>query len=218
MNDAGTVRFGLVGLLSAWLIVESAGSAFALSPQEGDEPRPAGSRIWRTAANKCGINVIYLLMRLNHKAVSYEGLEQGVPVSTEGTSLADMHHYTRSLGLTTRIVKTTPEKLGRYALPAIAHMEEELGNTGHYVIVTGLGPDGVELIDGTTAILMTRPMSEFRKRWTGYVLVVDTPSRWGWAFPATAALGGVMTVVGVFVRTRRRACGVTSRPLMGELA
>jgi Peptidase C39 family len=212
------MRVGLVSLLSALLVAASPGSAPPPSPGEGDESGSPDAKIWRTTANKCGINAIFLLMRLNHKAVSYEGLERGVPVSTEGTSLADLHRYTRSLGLATRIVKTTPEKLGRYALPAIAHQEEELGNTGHYVIITGLGPDRVELIDGTSAILMTQPMSEFRKRWTGYLLVVDTPSRWGWAFPATATLGGVVTVVGVFFRTRRMARGVTPRPLMGELA
>jgi ABC-type bacteriocin/lantibiotic exporter with double-glycine peptidase domain len=218
MNDSGTMRVGLVGLLSAWLIAASAASAFPLSSQQGDESGSAGAKIWRTVANKCGINTIFLMMRLNHKAVSYEGLERGVPVTTEGTSLADIRRYLMSLGLATRIVKTTPEKLGRYALPAIAHLEEELGSTGHYVIITGLGPDWVELIDGTSAILMTQTMSEFRKRWSGYLLVVDTPSRWGWVFPTTAALGGVMTVVGVFFRTRRKACGVTPRPLMGEMA
>lgn len=218
MNGSRAIRVGLVSLLSALLVAASPGSASSLSPREGDESGSPDAKIWRTMANKCGINTIFLMMRLNHKAVSYEGLERGVPVSTEGTSLADMRRYMMSLGLATRIVKTTPEKLGRYALPAIAHLEEELGSTGHYVIITGLGPDWVELIDGTSAFLVMQSMSKFQKRWTGYLLVVDTPSRWAWAFPATAALGGIMTVVGVFFRTRRMARGVSPRPLIGELA
>jgi ABC-type bacteriocin/lantibiotic exporter with double-glycine peptidase domain len=108
----------------------------------------------------------------------------------------------------------TPEALQNAALPLIAHCEEEKTVTGHYVVVTATNGEQVEFIDGTTAILQTQAMAQFRKSWSGYVLAIDSRPRWNALSPLAVAFGAASLLLVFWLK--RRGCPGTidaRRPL-----
>ena len=150
-------------------------SAPAQSPSH-PVPQPAQEEIWRIQ-KRCASNCLYLLMKMNRKTVHYQDIERLIPVTENGANLADIRRCATSLGLATEVVKATPEYLARCCLPAIVHMEPEdtSGTMGHFVVLTVVGPDKVELIDGTTAIVDVIPRDKFNKQWSGFLLITGTP-------------------------------------------
>jgi hypothetical protein len=145
--------------------------------------------IWRTL-NKCSINSLYMFLRLWHQSVAYEDLEARLPVGEHGTSLTEMRDCAAACGLRTKVIKATPETLGRYPLPAIAHCDEEK-TTGHYVILVAMNEDTVHVIDGTTAVVGYPSLSEFRKTWSGYLLVNDNRPWWAPLIPVAISLSTI---------------------------
>jgi Peptidase C39 family len=143
-------------------------------PVNGDDPRSDAEtkKIWRTG-QCCGINSLYLALRLQapDNEISYEAIEKRLPQDRPGNSMTEMCQCAESFGVKAKVLKLTPETLTQDRLPAIAHFEEEKGKLGHFVVVTAVGEDGVEYIDGTSAILQVVPMSYFRQEWDGYTIV-----------------------------------------------
>jgi ABC-type bacteriocin/lantibiotic exporter with double-glycine peptidase domain len=142
---------------------EGSGTAILTKPHAGS---------WRTA-NSCSPNSAYLLLRLHGIDVQHSALANQFPQRPQGNSLTELRDVITESGLPTKVVKLTPAHLRMAPLPLIAHFEEELGVTGHYVVVTAATDQVVEFIDGTTAMVTQQQTSEFRKNWTGYALIVD---------------------------------------------
>jgi hypothetical protein len=188
--------------------------AFA-GPTSVPRPLPGDEKIWRVA-NQCSVNALYMLARLHGKKVNYAGIEDRLPVREKGTSLAEMRDCASEIGLPCRVFKTTPDVLNRCALPVIAHWEEQRGITGHYVLVVAVKDGWVEYIDGTTAITDVLPMTEFRKRWSGYLLVPQEGKGWlWWVYLAAAVLGPLSLGLALWSRRRGRPAvtpSVTPRP------
>jgi ABC-type bacteriocin/lantibiotic exporter with double-glycine peptidase domain len=148
-----------------------------------------------------------MIMRLKDRPVSYRRIEEQLPFDPAGNSLTELRDCLRSFGLSTSIVQARPGLLEVCALPAIAHWEEEKATTGHYVIITGIAKDRVEYIDGTTAGISILSMSEFRKRWSGYLLLTEIPrNSWRFLFYLAVVLGGASIGWGVW-----HACGAVVR-------
>ena len=106
-----------------------------------------------------------------------------------GTNLLELRQGAAEFGLNTRVIKATPETLASCPLPAIGHWEEQVGVSGHYVVIVSTKEDWVEYIDGTTAIRDYLPMNEFKTRWTGHLLVVqDSALWWRWLYVSASLL------------------------------
>jgi hypothetical protein len=210
MRRRTTLGAGTVALLVALPAVGQEGPGPS-TQQAGAAAASPEATVWRTA-KKCGVNSLYVLLRMNHKPARYQEVEAALPVTPEGTNIADVRRCAASFGLSTKVIKASPEALGDCPLPAIGHIEEERGSTGHFVVITAVGPQGVELIDGTTALLSDLSLSDFRKRWSGYLLVVDGGRRWRWVFPALAVAGAVTIALGVVASGRRAKPAPTTPP------
>jgi ABC-type bacteriocin/lantibiotic exporter with double-glycine peptidase domain len=159
--------------------------------------------------NKCPSNSLYIFLSILGKRLDYQELEHYLPVDQSGSSLADMRRCTEPFGVRTTVLKLTPEDLPNCPVPAILHCEEEKAVTGHYVILLAATSDEVEYVDGTTAIIDVMPMSEFRKNWSGFVLVPEERPWWSPLLPATAVLGILSLSLGVLTRCFRHTNSAT---------
>jgi hypothetical protein len=193
------VKISRQAIMLASMMIVASGRAPAQQADVADQG--GGLADWRVP-NRCACNCLYAMFRLNRMDVKYERVYDKLPVAASGSSLKDMRRCAASLGLNTRVVKATPETLKECPLPAIAHTEEEKAVAGHYVVLISVGPQDVELIDGTTGRVLLFPKVRFCKDWTGYLLISESPRPWGsWAI---AALTGAMVGVATFSRLHRR--------------
>jgi len=192
---------GLVFFLAAVLNAGSPGAEVHASAAEA--PGGLGSETWRVA-QKCGVNALYVALRLHGKQVDYRELESRLPVGEDGSTLADMKACARAFGLHAEVVKATPEALTRCRLPVIAHCEQERSRSGHYIVVMSVTPAGVQFIDGTTTAISTLTTSEFKQLWTGYLLVFENRLWWSLLFPGAAILGLCSIGLATWARLRER--------------
>ncbi len=186
----------------AVLILASLAAAYrARADVEAPRASPE-AKTWRIG-NKCGINVIYLMASLLTNKPDYEQVERLVPVDEKGTTLVQMRDGARPFGLNLEIVKGTPEALLACRLPVVAHWEEEQGSTGHYVIVLAASENEVQYIDGTSAMISTVSMTDFLRKWTGFLLLPSEGQRWRAALPAAAVVGASLLGISLFLGRRR---------------
>jgi TRAP-type C4-dicarboxylate transport system permease small subunit len=187
----------LLSLLS-WMSIHAESSNNNLSSSEETD-----QKIWRVV-NKCPVNSLYIILRLYNRAVTYRDVEERLPVGSQGSSLVQLRDCAASFGLYARVVKGSPDSLNRCRLPALAHCDEEK-ETGHYVVILSVGNDEVELIDGTTAMVQTLTASEFRKRWSGHLILFEQRQAW-WSY-LSIPVGLALLGLGLFLFGRwRRRC------------
>jgi ABC-type bacteriocin/lantibiotic exporter with double-glycine peptidase domain len=182
-------------------------TAVSDSKQPDDKLSTAGandSKVWRVP-NKCSVNALFVVLRLRGQEVSYERVEEVVAVSQAGTSMIELVKSSRQLGLNAQVVRATPRSLRSCSLPVIAHYEEEVGTSGHYVVVTATTTDEIQVIDGTTAALRNMPIADFQTRWSGHLIVFETDPWWQLLFPAVALLGVITVCLAVWCQYRRRS-------------
>jgi ATP-binding cassette subfamily B protein len=101
-------------------------------------------------------------------------IRQWAGTDKKGTNAWGLIKAAEKIGMTAKGVKATPEALHEVPLPAIAHVivKEKLQ---HYVVVYKVTPAYVEKMDPGTGKLEKQPIEEFKKEWTG-VLVLLSPS------------------------------------------
>jgi ABC-type bacteriocin/lantibiotic exporter with double-glycine peptidase domain len=136
--------------------------------------------------------------------LTYDEIQDGLAVGAGGTSLADIRLFLEKNGLDCIVIKTDPAHIGDQRLPLIAHWEEEKDRSGHYVVVTAVGKDWVEYIDGTTAAISVLTLADFSKRWTGYAMIVAPRAMlWTW-IGALCVLDALAMFVALLVRWKKR--------------
>jgi ABC-type bacteriocin/lantibiotic exporter with double-glycine peptidase domain len=144
-----------------------------------------------------------MLLGMNDIRVDEEQLAATVPVSDEGTSLAELREAAAGLGLEMTLRRCSIEELHRqFQAPFIAHLAMV---TPHYSVVIDISDDFVTFLDGTTGELETLKRSWVEERWSGYVLLPQA----GTAVSPTL-LGATMLnclVVGFLVTKRFRDSG-----------
>lgn len=192
-NGGPTAAVGLAVVITAGLTA---------SARAEDQAKPEdGAWIWRTPSNS-GLNSLYLLLHYNHRPVNYERLAALLPSGGRGTSLADLQDAARASGLKTRILKWGPAEFGRFANPAVVHVEDPAQDGGRFVLAVYRGGANYEVVDGATAQLMETPIDEFRRAWSGYVLVPEPPIAPVWYLVEVTA--AILTVLPVAMALTRR--------------
>jgi ABC-type bacteriocin/lantibiotic exporter with double-glycine peptidase domain len=139
-------------------------------------PIPDPAELVRTPRND-GLNCLYLILRLFEKPPRYEDLRAALAPGPDGNNLAEIRTAARSAGLKTRVVKSTPDALRRGPFPMIAALDDPAENSGRFVLLVGLAEDKCILIDGGYALLKQVTIDDFRRNWSGYVLVAEPGSR-----------------------------------------
>lgn len=150
------------------------------SQHSNPKDRLSPPSVWRTQ-NKCGVNCTYIVAKLNSCNISYNTIEDSLPVRHNGSSLLDIKHLLEEKGLECSAIKTDPVHLGQCEPPIIVHWEEDSATSGHFVVITFIGRGWLEYIDGTTAALSVISLADFSKKWTGYAMLVRRKSSvWMW--------------------------------------
>jgi hypothetical protein len=120
---------------------------------------------------RCGPNSLYVFMALNGQGgIRYDDLPQ-MPVTSQGTSLADLCSAAITLGADVEIRRY--EKITDVPLPAIIHRMQAADaiTRFHYDVVYKLDRNTIYTINGTTGEDHRIPAEKFGKLWMGYALV-----------------------------------------------
>src|SRR6056297_825366 len=101
-------------------------------------------------------------------------IRQWAGTDKKGTNAWGLIKAAEKMGMSAKGVKATPEALSEIPLPAIAHVivKEKLQ---HYVVIYKITAVYIEKMDPGTGKLEKQPIEEFKKEWTG-VLVLLSPS------------------------------------------
>jgi hypothetical protein len=155
----GIIAFLLV--VCSWPVCRSACAA----DQIVGSPFPASHD-----EKRCGVNGLYMLMKMYAVDVDYNRVASSLPVTEKGSSLADMSRVAAELGFPAEVTLATPSSLHDH-LPAIAHVRGS-GPTGHYYLICNdRNPYNLNVIDGTSGMYQRIDKGLFYRSWTGYLLV-----------------------------------------------
>lgn len=167
--------------------------SFPLAPADPGRADREGA-VWRVSQN-CGVNCLYVMLKAHGRAAEYDRLMADLQARGEGkqNNLSDLRAVAEGHGLSCRVGKATLDGLAASPKPVLAHLEKATVNRGHFVVVVSVGPESVEVVDGTSGALSTWPVREFSQKWSGYVLYASPP--WyetvpAWAFAVAAAAAG----------------------------
>lgn len=155
---------------------------------------------WRAPAN-CGPNCLYAYLKLNGKDILLDDLRRLVPLGPEGTSFWQLQKAAEHFGVPSRIIHSAPAKLRKLTLPAIAHYSGP--REGHFTLLLAVRDQSVVTADMTTCEIQEIPVHEFKRLWSGYLLVRQRRTTGVGIVLGTA--GGVIVAMGVliFIRYRR---------------
>jgi ABC-type bacteriocin/lantibiotic exporter with double-glycine peptidase domain len=157
---------------------------------------PAPPEQWRND-NACGVNCLYVLLKLSDVKVDYGALFARLLRGERETSLLDLQRVAGEYGLRCEGGRSTPQGLQSARGAVICHTENAITGKGHFVLVLRADEDGVVTMDGTTCLLRRASWSTFRTTWSGYVLFPKESSTARVAGVATFAASLVATWVGL---------------------
>ncbi len=137
--------------------------------------RVAGAE--ETTKLDCGVNALFVLLRLEGRPATLEDLEAALPRSQHpgGYSMAELSAAAASLGLGLEGVRLAQGDAG-LKRPAIAYLKDSQG--GHYVAIRPVGNTGtmVQVIDPPhPAIIMDHDRLLASAKWTSRILVPGDP-------------------------------------------
>jgi Peptidase C39 family len=122
------------------------------------------------APSNCGISSVrdlaYVLNRPVPDAVGAE-VERAYPGPQ--ISLLDVREMAARLGIELTRVRASLDDLSARRLPAIIHLR----NPNHFVVLTRLSPEWVQVMD--RGGLLARAREAFEKRFTGHALILKRP-------------------------------------------
>lgn len=145
---------------------------------------------WQTAPY-CGVNSLYVLLRVLGQSADMTELRTAVPVTDRGASMLDLQDAARKHGLDLAVLSIKrPSDLARERRPFIALMTSSgfgpadgtAPSMGHYVVVLRIdtaddGTSTITAVDGTTAKLARLDGAKFNRAFSGYALMVPSSSR-----------------------------------------
>jgi Peptidase C39 family len=148
---------------------------------------------WRVP-ERDGVNCLYLFLHMSGQPVEYPSIQRAL--RKEGAySLLDLRDAARRLGVNASVRKWNPETLWHSRVPVVAYVERlQGGRAGSFVLFLGGEEDTCSYIDSATAVIMQVPADNFRRGWTGYVLVPG-PSKEAWGASVSWWLSGGAGVV-----------------------
>jgi ATP-binding cassette subfamily B protein len=119
------------------------------------------------SASDCGAACLVMVGLYWGKRFSVNKLRDIANVDRNGASLRGLAVAAESIGLTTRPVRASLDKLAQQALPAIVHWEGK-----HYIVIYEVTRKHVVVGDPAKGQL-TLSHTEFKAGWTGYTLLLQ---------------------------------------------
>jgi ATP-binding cassette subfamily B protein len=118
----------------------------------------------------CGAAALATIALHHRVPIGLQRLRDLTGTDRAGTDLLGLLHAAEGLGFSARGARGTYEDLSRVPLPAIAHVRTEQGE-GHFVVLHRVTPRGALVADPARGIQRISH-EEFRRRWTGQLLLV----------------------------------------------
>jgi hypothetical protein len=142
---------------------------------------------WRVST-RCGVNSLYVMLRMLNRPVTYEQLLKDTAVGEQGSSVAELARLASLHGVHLTPAHATISSTSRWPVPAIVHLQRQANVMGHYVLYLGSNGDEHRLLDCTSGETKAVLGGEFNSNWSGYVLlrgeaIVQRMSPWisrGW--------------------------------------
>lgn len=169
-EDAGIVLSsnaadGLQGVADSVVILNS-----------GGRPGTEYPILRQAGANDCGPTCLAMISAYFGRIHSVAALSGLAGTNRDGTSLAGLIRAASGIGFASRGIRVSADAIHRVPLPVIAHWNEAGRN--HYVVIYRTSA-GKMTIGDPAAGLREIACSEFRKCWTGVLLLVaPEPDRW----------------------------------------
>lgn len=124
----------------------------------------------------CGAACLSSVVRFFGLNESISRIRQYAGTGKKGTNLKGMIEAAGKLGMNTRAVKVEESLLESIPVPAIAHLK--IKNVWyHFVVIYSFSRNHVKIMDPATGKLELRRISEFRKEWTGVLLLLSPSER-----------------------------------------
>jgi hypothetical protein len=174
-------------------VTVEAGEGGPIAKPPGGDGRVEEQDVWRIE-NRCGINSLYVFIRLLGQPVSYDEILRDVPVREFGTSMAELKSFLSARKIACAIVRCTPDNLHRQPLPAIAYISVGGEEQGHFVVVCAVNGKTLRLVDGTAGAVYTEAMESFVKHWDGHLLVPVEEPRLASLLWAAVSISGIVLV------------------------
>jgi hypothetical protein len=201
---AVAASLGLGGLPGGSILPRAAGQERAAAPG-GAAPAPSGTdmALHERAGRECGLDSLFVLLRLTGFDVTFDQTRAAVPIGPMGTTLLELQQAASRLGAKTTLSRCSMAQLMDMPKPVIAYLPKRAGGpVGHFVVVVTADKTGVEVVDGDIAAILRYSPSHFEAEWSGHLLAPAPPQTW--ARPLTwAAVAGVWLGIG-FVCWRAR--------------
>jgi hypothetical protein len=200
MAQLRTSLVGAVLLAVAGIGAVRGGEDPGSNPDPGLSPLPVKTLV-------CGPNVLYMLLKLQGRPVTYQQVVQALGSDDKMTSLLELREAAARLGLPNRIRRCTLEELGRGILPCIAHTRSEYMRRspqgGHYLLVLKVDGEMIQVVDGTTGYVFRTTGPKLAEIWTGYVLEPRAVQQ-AWTEVITLNGVGLLAVLGVVLLASHR--------------
>jgi hypothetical protein len=136
----------------------------------------AALKRWITEVGpECGVNALYVVLRLRDKAISYDDLRASVPTTDAGANMVDLKCAAAEFGLDMTVVESPLRALRPHA-PCIIRLSGMFdSHSGHYVVLANAWKDDeLEIIDATTGTVSITNESTIAGVYSGYALVANT--------------------------------------------
>jgi len=119
----------------------------------------------------CGVHALYIFLRLTDCECALDQIRAELPLTDQGATILELRDGAVRHGVPAEVVSGSPQQFfGRE--PFIARLRTPTGGAeGHYVVVTRMTDDIVDLIDSTAGGQVTAPRATFDKEFSGYALV-----------------------------------------------
>ena len=171
-------------------------------------PASATTGEWRHPDN-AGLNCLFLQLRSSGWDGSYEEFAAKT-LNMRCSSFADIREVAASAGVSTRLVRMSRASLAAAELPAIVLLEPNGVGSGSFALIVDVGSADhlgatsyVTAVDGGSLRWIRLAPWEFRRAWTGHVLIVGR-SRPQALFRQVASVGlaGIIAICSYFVWQR----------------
>ena len=167
----------------------------------------AAPETWRCAANG-GINALYCYLKINDVRCEYTDLlnERKRRCGTNEMTAIDLAEIASRYGVPLRTFSVNMHELGSCPRPLIVHMDGESTDYGAFLLIISINGGIVEFVNGPTATIQEMDLENFRRVWSGYVLMASSSgsSEFLWAISIGFASG--LTFILIYRIFRLRIC------------
>jgi ATP-binding cassette subfamily B protein len=129
------------------------------------------AHVRQLSSSDCGTAALATVAAHHRVPIDLGALWRHAGTGCDGTNLLGLARAAGELGFSTRAVRGPFEALSDLPLPAIAHVENELG-LGHFVVLHQADADSVVVAD-PAAYVKRLSKEHFCRTWTGCLLILE---------------------------------------------